>query len=317
MDAAFVILPVILLTVGALLYVLLPYPMALKLLRPPRMSDAKAVYVLKRLSPADLGLAYEQVSFPVRDQRTGAKLRLAGWWLPNLATRPSPDRTALLVHGYADAKVGSIAWAPLFLSLGYHVLAIDLRAHGDSDGTDVTAGYWDRHDVSQVIDQLRAERPAETRELVLFGISLGAAVVAAAAAMRDDLAAVILESPYSDYPSAVTAHADLMGMPGPAFVRRAVRRAERISGADFAAVAPVKLIPEARCPVLVISAGDDPLVGASLPLLEQAVARRSDGSVFWKVEGAYHVEGMAADYDEYQRRIEGFLEGVPARGEAV
>lgn len=306
MDPAFVILPVILLTAGALLYFLLPFPMALKLLRPPRMTDAKAVYVLKRLSPADLGMAYEDASYTVRDEQTGRTLKIAAWWIPN-PKAPSSDRTMVLVHGYADAKVGAIAWAPLFHSLGYHLLAVDLRAHGDSDGRDVTAGFWERHDVSQVIDQLRAERPAETRQLALFGISLGAAVVAAVAALRDDLGAVILESPYSDYPTAVTAHADLMGMPGPSFVRRAVRRAERLTGADFMAVAPANLIPRSKCPVLVISAGEDPLVAHSLPLLQQAVATRTDGSTFWEVPEAYHVEGMLADTDEYRRRVQEFL----------
>jgi pimeloyl-ACP methyl ester carboxylesterase len=309
MDPAFLILPVILLTAGLLLYLLLPYPMALRLLRPPRMTDAKAVYVLKRLSPTDLGMAYEDVSYFVRDERTGQKLKLAAWWIPNPA-RPSSDRTVLLVHGYADAKVGAIAWAPLWHSLGYHILAVDLRAHGESDGTDVTAGYFERHDLSQVIDQLRAQRPAETRHVALFGISLGAAVVTAVASLRDDLTAVILECPYADYLTAVTAHADLMGMPGPSFVRRALHRAQQLTGADFSAVAPVKLIPQAKCPVMVISAGQDPLVAGSLPLLEAAVAQRTDGSLFWEIEGAYHVEGLLADADAYRWRIETFLAGA-------
>ena len=45
-----------------------------------------------------------------------------------LTSRAESDRCVVLLHGYADAKVGAIAWAPMWHELGYHALAIDLRA---------------------------------------------------------------------------------------------------------------------------------------------------------------------------------------------
>jgi pimeloyl-ACP methyl ester carboxylesterase len=312
MAASLGTLLLILLAVGAGIYVALPWAMAVKLLRPPRMTDGKAVYLLKRLSPGDLGIPFQDVIYRVRDERTGSVMKITGWWMP---AKVASNQTAVLLHGYADAKVGSIAWAPLFRGLGYNVLAIDLRAHGGSDGVNVTAGFWERHDVSQVIDQLKAERPAEAGEVILFGISLGAAVAIAVAAMRDDLAACILESPFADYETAVVAHADLMGMPGPTFVRRAVRAAERLSGSRFIDVAPVALIHKARCRVMVISAGADPLVGTSIVQLGEAVGKRSDGSVHWVVDQAYHVESMHGGMDEYRLRIAEYLH-VPVAAQA-
>jgi hypothetical protein len=41
--------------------------------------------------------------------------------------------------------------------------------------------------------------------------------------------------------------------------------------------------------------------------LESAVNSRNEGSVFWKIPAAYHVEGMRGDYDEYRRRVAEFL----------
>ncbi|HZZ41964.1 MAG TPA: alpha/beta fold hydrolase [Tepidisphaeraceae bacterium] len=307
----FITLPIILLAVAVLLYFLIPLPMARKLLRPPRMSDGKAIYLLKRLSPADLDMPYEPLSFPIRDQQTGSPLTIASWWIPN-PNAPNSPRTALLIHGYADAKVGSIAWAPLFHTLGYHVLAIDLRAHGDSTGLNVTAGFWDRHDLSQVIDQLRHQRPHQTQELILFGISLGAAVAIATAELRDDLTAVIVESPFADYPTAILSHANLMGMPGPSFVRRAISHAQRLSQSDFQSVTPARLIPLIHCPILVISAGNDPLVGTSLPELQSAINQRHDHSQFWQVDGAYHVESLLSNREEYLHRIQCFLSTAPS-----
>jgi len=134
--------------------------MARLLLRPPRMSDARALVKLGRLSPADLGLDFEDAPFQVIDESTGKKLSLAAWWIEN---RQAQGRCVVILHGYADAKVGGIAWAPLWRDLGFHILALDLRAHGESGGTCCSAGFWERHDLIQVINQLKADRPEQTR----------------------------------------------------------------------------------------------------------------------------------------------------------
>ena len=60
---------------------------------------------------------------------------------------------------------------------------------------------------------------------------------------------------------------------------------------------------------MVITAGDDPLVGEdSAEKLAAAVKSRGEGSVFWKIPTAYHVEGMMGDYEEYRRRVAEFLD---------
>src|SRR5213082_2292662 len=109
---------------------LLAWLMARFLLRPPRMTDGKAAWVLKRLTPLDIGLSFTPISFSVRDELSKETLQIAAWWIPH----ENSDKSAVLLHGYADAKVGAIAWAPLFHELGYNILALDLRAHGESAG---------------------------------------------------------------------------------------------------------------------------------------------------------------------------------------
>src|SRR5688500_17620264 len=237
--AEYVILVLILLLAGAVALVGTAALMARLLLRPPRMTDGKALYLLKRLSPADIGIAHESIAFTVRDERTGRGLKLASWWMP--ASSPSAT-TVVLLHGYADAKVGGIAWAPLLLGMGMNVFAIDLRAHGDSDGTQVTAGYFERHDLDAVISQLKGIHADESQSIVLFGVSLGSAVAIATADLRDDVSAVVMDSPFAHYRAAIDVHARLLGAPGGVVARLAATIAEWMSGADFDKVRPVDLV---------------------------------------------------------------------------
>jgi pimeloyl-ACP methyl ester carboxylesterase len=300
-------LVIILLGVGAAWNVVLVVLMAFAMLRPPRMGDGRAIVLLGRLSPADLGLQYEQKSYVVRDECTGRKLKIAAWWMENPQTR---GKCAVIVHGYGDAKVGGIAWAPLLISLGFSVLAIDLRAHGESEGKNCTAGFWERHDLNQVLDQLRADRGDAVRQIILFGVSLGAAVCAATAATRQDISAVILECPFADYYRAAAYLAGRMGAPIFLFRKFSLRVAEWIGRCDFAQVAPVKMIPRISAPLMLIQSGDDPFVTpADASELRVALLSRpaQSISVHWGLEGVHHVVGLCDDPQGYNNRITDFL----------
>jgi pimeloyl-ACP methyl ester carboxylesterase len=307
--------------VGLLLSLAVIVLMARILLRPPRMDDGKALFLLQRLGPEDLNLRYENAMFTVRDEATGQRLKIAAWWIPHPPLPHSRGRTVVLIHGYADAKVGAIAWAPLLHSLGLNILAIDLRAHGESGGTHTTAGYFERHDLNQVLDQFRELRPADARQLFLFGISLGAAVAVASAVMRSDIAGIVLEGPYADYRSAAVVHAGRMGLPGGLFARAAISLAERLAGVDFDAVRPADLIRQVHCPVFIIHASDDLFVTPDdMTAVETALAQRPEGfpaANSWTIAGAAHVMGLAHVPAQYRRRLEEFFASTHAPAAAA
>lgn len=295
-------------SMGLLLLGIMILLTAISLLRPPRMTDGRAIFILRRLSPGDLGLRFEDQIFWVRDEKTGERLKIAGWWIGH---PHAGGKCVVMIHGYSDAKVGAIAWAPNFHAMGMNILAIDLRAHGESSGRYSTAGYFERHDLNQVLDQLIANRPAEARDIVLFGISLGAAVAAAAAVLRNDLAAVILECPYKSFPDAAMSYGQRLGLPGGLFQRMAIRLAERISGACFSEVRPVDLIAKIPCPLLIVQSRDDLFVSLSDAAAIEAATRSRpeelEPTIYWPVEEAEHVLALPLEPKIYQQVIANFL----------
>ena len=294
----------LLVALGILLWMSLVCTMAWTILRPPRMTAGKAIYHLRRLSPGDLGLAFEEENFRCRDDRSQSTLNISGWWIP--ACQPS-SQCVVLIHGYADAKVGAIAWASLLHSFDMNILAIDLRAHGDSQGRFSTGGFFERQDTTQVIDQLLISRPGETRELFLFGISLGAAVAVATAALRNDIRGLILESLFADFKRVVGMHSRLLGLPDGITLRMAIALSQKISGAQFDVVKPTGLLRNIQCRLLLIIGEQDELLDAvDVASLRSAMAGHADAQV-WIVTGAGHLRAMEADMEGYVERVGRFL----------
>ncbi|HEV8290324.1 MAG TPA: alpha/beta hydrolase [Tepidisphaeraceae bacterium] len=303
----FLRLTLMLLACLAILLALLSYLMARFLLRPPRMTDGKAVWVLKRLTPLDIGLSFTPLTFTVRDEHSKKPLQLAAWWIPH----NNSGKTAILLHGYADAKVGAIAWAPLFHELGHNILALDLRAHGESGGEISSAGYWERHDLVQILNDLRARYPHQTQHIILFGASLGAAVAIALAAEPIDIDALILESPFADFRHAASAHFHLLGISLPLLHRAAIFLSEKLAHADFATIRPLDLIPKSHAPILIIQGEDDALT----PLedqqqLERAISQRNDTSTYWRLENVPHLMSLISDPTTYRQRLSDFLSDI-------
>jgi pimeloyl-ACP methyl ester carboxylesterase len=142
-------------------------------------------------SPRESGLPEEDFSVEVETDVT-----LQGWLVR--ATGGGRRRGLLVyLHGVSDSRGTGAGVAWRFAPRGWDVAAYDARAHGDSGGQYCTYGFWERHDVSRVLDALAA-RGVVPSPTVLFGSSMGAAVALQAAPDDARVRGVIAQSPFAD-----------------------------------------------------------------------------------------------------------------------
>ncbi len=268
--------------------------------RPPRLTPVRAAYRLGRSSPQDIGLAFEEETYEVEDvARPGRKLRLAAWWIPPPTDGPR-DTICVLLHSYGDARSGALAWANLWHARGFGLLLPDLRGHGDSDGTRTGGGVWEVHDVHRLLDQLLARRPSN--RVVLVGVSFGGLVAAEIAATRDDIAAVVLDSPIRTWRTGVDHFSRLLGLPPQDRLARRLRG--RLCSVPGTPLDTADALGRLRVPTLVILPTQDTLVSPA-----DADAMAATSKLVWRPE-TRHNQAVVESPAEYAAQVDSLLQKV-------
>lgn len=241
--------------------------------------------------------------------RDGVALR--GFVVP---PRGRPRFAALLVHGLFRGSLEIETVGRWLRDEGAAVLLLEMRCHGGSEKTTFTFGAQESLDVLAGYEYLRAQ--ASTRELpvLLFGVSLGSAAAALAAAQIPDLGALVLDAPMLRLVD--VAHRVLL--PGrPAGDGRQVRflqpwrsliltAIEMWSGTPMDRVDLSDVYPRlpADLPALIVGAGDDQRMPPEVVRAVFASLRSpADKKELWICEGARHGQVWEKEPEEYRRRL--------------
>jgi uncharacterized protein len=124
--------------------------------------------------------------------------QIGGWLAHGDADKPC----VLLLHGMAASRREMLPIMAMIRESRCTMLAITLRAHGDSSGDVNDIGWSARHDVVAAVAFLRKKFPR--RPIFVVGRSMGAATaIFAAEELKTDVAGYFFEQPYKDLKSAV------------------------------------------------------------------------------------------------------------------
>jgi uncharacterized protein len=207
---------------------------------PPSWGAGALLHPSRRLVDQELHGPFERVEL------TGDGVLLKGWWFRG----SGPSRgTIVYLHGVGDNRGSSLGIARHLVPRGFDVVAYDSRAHGESQGDACTYGYYEKRDLSRVLDQV-VRRP-----IILLGFSLGAAVALQAAAEDRRVGAVIAIAAFSDLHTVASERAPFFASKGN--VREALRLAETTAHFRVDEVSPVTAAARITVPTLVIHGDQD------------------------------------------------------------
>ena len=249
-----------------------------------------------------LGAGLESVSVSADD---GAALR--GW----LFTPGRPNtHSVLLLHGIASNRAAMTGTARLFLEAGYRTLAVDLRAHGDSDGEFGVSGPREADDVRRWIAWLGNGRSHGC--VYAFGSSLGAGL-AVQAADAPGLCAVVAVSVFASMRETVFDRIGEQLHTGPWAGRTLLRPGVEFGlvyvhfryGLDLAAASAADAAAGPGAPILLIHGTDDD----NTPVRHaQSIHGVNPARVsLWLVPGATHQNVGQVGGSAYSMRILDFL----------
>ncbi|MCG8589225.1 MAG: alpha/beta fold hydrolase [Proteobacteria bacterium] len=208
------------------------------------------------VTPAVADLDFETVHIRVGPAAVG----LTAWWMP----APEARGVALLLHDGSSNR--SFLWsqalglASELVRRGYHVLAPDLRGHGDSErgGQGFPVGADLAPDVSAWIDFVETRSGGLPVVVQGFGLGGQAALYAAAADRR--IAAVVADSTWADLRTSLRVSLPRVTVLPDAMVPALLWSAEHVHGVDFESSRAVDVVGGVGERLLLIQNEADPQI---------------------------------------------------------
>jgi uncharacterized protein len=138
-------------------------------------------------TPANEGVPYEDVTLNVNGEK------VVGWWMPaQNATSATP--ALLYLHGSGFSLHANLPRILQIHAGGFHVLAIDYRGFGGSDG-ELPSEQGVYADARAAWDELKRRAPNAPR--TIYGHSLGGAIAVELASQVNDAAGLVVESSFT------------------------------------------------------------------------------------------------------------------------
>jgi len=230
------------------------------------------------LRPEQVGLAGEDVFLTTEDG-----VRIHAFWLP----AEGATRALLFLHGNAGNASHRLPNAAELVGLGAHVLLLDYRGYGLSEGRPSEAGAY--ADARAGLAHLTETRGIEEGRIVVFGRSLGGAVAVDLVQDRE-VGGLILESTFTS----VADMARSVLPPAAPFVGGRFDSASKIGGL--------------RAPLLFFHGDRDEIVPYRLG--RELFGAAPEPKAFETLAGAGHNDTVQVGGRPYFERIRRFLDTV-------
>jgi hypothetical protein len=191
-----------------------------------------------------------------------------------------------------------------------------MRRHGDSEGDYCTYGYYEKHDVSALIDKIRPEADEPVAQeleyhgtgIILLGVSMGAAIAIQTAAIDRRVARVIAVAPFYDLFSIVLDHQiRRFGIKSKLLLKLVLMRAERIANFKSSEVSPADDIGKINVPILIVHGTEDKTVRSEY---SQRLKELNGNARLLVVPNAGHIDVLEKGGKAYLEQLVNFIKSA-------
>jgi fermentation-respiration switch protein FrsA (DUF1100 family) len=206
-------------------------------------------------------------------------------------SEPGSKQVLLWFHGNAENIGYDLDHLKALAQIGSNIMEVDYRGYGKSDGHPDEAGVY--RDADAAYDYLIEQRHFRSRDIIIYGHSLGGAV-AVDLASRRPCGALIVESSFT---SAAAMARRMFSLPFIAYVIKSRFNSQR-------------KISDVQAPILVIHGTQDEVIPYTMG--QQLFAAAREPKRFYAIEGAGHNDVLEIGGDQYLACLKAFVSD-PAR----
>lgn len=241
-------------------------------------------------------------------------LKLHATYFPNTKTEGAP-KIAICFHGYTSEGMNDYSTLALFyLKHGYHLLLVDERAHGKSEGKYIGFGCLDRQDAKLWIQEM-VSKLGENCRILLHGDSMGGSTVLMTTGLElpPQVKAAISDCAFTSAWEVFSAVLkNMYHLPAFPLMQIANRMVKKNAGYELNQCNAKEEVAKAKIPILFLHGDADSFVPCSM-VYELYKACKTEKKLVI-IEGAGHVESCYRDPKLYEGTIEEFIFPIMERG---
>lgn len=222
---------------------------------------------------------------------------------------PNSKKVIIINHGYTANRYVCYQFIDIFLEEKYNILLIDMRSHGESEGTFASYGYHESKDIGCWVEWIKS-KVGEDAYIGLHGQSMGAAsVMIYGGSNPDNVKFVIEDCGFTTAREAITSQFKEAKIPFWPLYDLIRFKAKMLYKFDLNSVSPKEVITHSSVPTLFIHGLDDKIV-PSWMAKELYERKRGTKDRLYLVEGAGHMESCCTDKKKYEAEIKIFLDAI-------
>ena len=233
-------------------------------------------------------------------------INLQGYFLE--AEEPT-NKTVVFAHGYLGrARDMALFGQYYYEELGYNMFTADSRGHGQSEGDYIGFGWHDRLDYVDWIDRI-IEELGEDTEIVLHGVSMGAATILMTAGeeLPDNVKLAVADSPYTSVYDLFNYQLDRMfNLPSFPVLPTTGMVTNYKAGYNLKEASALEQVKKAEIPILYIHGGKDTFVPTAMT--EELYENTNSEKDIFIVPGENHGESIVLDQAGYVEAMNQFFD---------